>query len=93
MLYDNCDKFFYKKDTLLMVNLVSKSRPDQVKLVGRVNIDLSEMSNNSMCMYSQAATYKLTYCSVNADISFSGKMISKKITEKLPYNLDKSSFK
>ena len=34
-----------------MINLVSKSRPEQVKLVGRVNIDLSEMTNNSICMY------------------------------------------
>jgi hypothetical protein len=27
------------------MNLISKSRPDQVKLVGRVNVDLAEVIN------------------------------------------------
>jgi uncharacterized membrane protein YobD (UPF0266 family) len=70
MLYDNSTKQFYKKETLLTINLVSKSRPDQVKLVGRVNIDLSQIANNSVSLYSEFAPYKLTYCSVNADITF-----------------------
>lgn len=41
MLYDNSEKYFYKKETIVMINLISKSRPDQVKLVGRITIDLS----------------------------------------------------
>lgn len=28
-----------------MINLISKSRPDQIKLVGRVMIDLAEVLN------------------------------------------------
>ena len=31
-----------------MINLVSKSRPDQVKLVGRVKIDLADVANKNM---------------------------------------------
>lgn len=46
MLYDNNLKKFFKKETHLIINLVSKSRPDQVKLVGRVSVDLSELANN-----------------------------------------------
>ena len=52
MLYDNKDKQYYKKETLLTINLVSKSRPDQVKLVGRVNVDLSQIANNTVSIYS-----------------------------------------
>lgn len=29
-----------------MVNLISKSRPDQIKLVGRIVIDLGDVLNN-----------------------------------------------
>ena len=29
-----------------MINLISKSRPDQIKLVGRVMIDLAEVLNS-----------------------------------------------
>jgi hypothetical protein len=60
-----------------MINLVSKSRPDQVKLVGRLNIDLADMANSNSSMYSQYGTYKLTYCSVNADVTFLAQLTNK----------------
>lgn len=41
MVYDNPTKQFIKKDTVLNLNLISKARQDQVKLIGRVNIDLA----------------------------------------------------
>jgi hypothetical protein len=31
-----------------MLNLISKSRPDQIKLVGRVSIDLSSVLNEGL---------------------------------------------
>jgi hypothetical protein len=31
-----------------MLNLLSRSRPDQVKLVGRVNVDLAKVINVDM---------------------------------------------
>lgn len=85
MLYDTREKLYYKKQTLLTVNLLSKSRPDQVKLVGRVSVNLADILNhnlnsdginsndnnsNNQHPYSTLTPYKLTYCSVNADIKF-----------------------
>jgi len=32
----------------LLLNLISKSRPDQIKLVGRVSIDLSDVINEGL---------------------------------------------
>jgi hypothetical protein len=77
MVYDNDGRRFYKKETLLTVNLVSRSRPDQVKLVGRVSVNLADIAANKISMYSRLATYKLTYCSVNADITFMAEMVQK----------------
>jgi hypothetical protein len=45
MIYDNSTSKFFKKDTMLNLNLISKSRQDQVKLIGRVTIDLAEIAN------------------------------------------------
>ena len=64
MVYDNPTKQFIKKDTVLNLNLISKSRQDQVKLIGRVNIDLAEIANKQEYLCSKA--YKLSYCSVDA---------------------------
>ena len=35
-----------KKDTQVQLNLVSKNRPDQPKLVGRVTVDAAAILNN-----------------------------------------------
>lgn len=48
LIYDNSSKKFVKKETLLNLNLVSKSRQNQVKLVGRVTIDLAEIANDNI---------------------------------------------
>lgn len=72
MLYHRAQKLYLKKESLLHLNLISNSRPDQVKLVGRVLVDLSEVANSHL--YSTVTTTKLMYCSVDADISFSMKL-------------------
>jgi len=46
--------------------LVSKSRPDQNKLVGRVAIDLAKIVNFDM--YGQPTEFKLNFCSVQGSI-------------------------
>ena len=50
-----------------MVNLVSNSRPNEPKLVGRVSVDLANIANNSDNDFKQ---HKLDYCSVEAWIKF-----------------------
>ncbi len=45
MVYNTKKKEYYSKETFLVLNLVSKSRPDQVKLVGRISVDLAEVLN------------------------------------------------
>lgn len=82
MVFDNTGNKFCKKETLLTVNLVSKSRPDQVKLVGRVSIDLADLSNDAISIFAQLAAYRLTYCSVNADITFRAEMTEKQLSNK-----------
>jgi len=44
-----------------MVNLVSNSRPNEPKLVGRVSVDLAEVANSSGNDFKQ---HNLDYCSV-----------------------------
>jgi hypothetical protein len=51
-----------------MLNLVSKSRPDQIKLVGRVSIDLAEVLNFKK--FHTMTSLILEYCSVEATIDF-----------------------
>lgn len=51
-----------------MVNLVSNSRPNDPKLVGRVVVDLSVVANSNY--YYQYAVHPLEYCSVEATITF-----------------------
>ena len=53
---------------MLNLNLISKSRPDQVKLVGRVTIDLADASNYNT--YANEKNFKLMYCAIDASISF-----------------------
>lgn len=91
MLYHRAQKQYLKKESLFHLNLISNSRPDQVKLVGRVVIDLSEIVNSNK--YSQITTSKLMYCSVDADISFSLRL-TRSIESNLELNdLDRSSFR
>ena len=43
MLFHPQQQRWLKKEALLHLNLISSSRPDQVKLVGRVLLDLAEI--------------------------------------------------
>ena len=45
LLYNTQTHQYLKKDSLLMLNLMSKKRPDQQKLVGRITVDLAEIAN------------------------------------------------
>ncbi len=48
MIFNHKTLEYSKKETLVELYLVSKSRPDQNKLVGRVTIDLSKIINVEM---------------------------------------------
>ena len=72
MLFHRAQRQYLKKESLIHLNLISNSRPDQIKLVGRVVVDLSEIANTHR--YSTISTAKLMYCSVDAEISFSMKL-------------------
>jgi hypothetical protein len=43
--YDKASKQFLKRETQLQLNLISKSKTDQPKLVGRTTIDLANLLN------------------------------------------------
>lgn len=90
LLYNPKLKQFVKKDVLILLNLISTRKPDQQKLVGRVVIDLSQSIHSAI--YSQPQQYKLEYCSVNANITFSIKFMGKKLSSTMPQNFDRDSF-
>jgi hypothetical protein len=43
MVFNKHTKTYLKKEAYLMVNLISDSRKDQVKLVGKTTINLSSL--------------------------------------------------
>ena len=73
-----------------MLNLMSKKRPDQQKLVGRITVDLAEIANQKK--YLLPEKYDLEYCSVNAQIMFTAKVCGKKASGNAPEKFDKDSF-
>jgi acid phosphatase class B len=48
MIFHRGQGQYLKKESLIHLNLISSSRPDEVKLVGRVVIDLSNIANNKI---------------------------------------------
>ena len=70
--------------------MVSKNRPDQNKLVGRVTIDLAKIINFDM--YGQPTEFKLNFCSVQGSIILQFNVIDQKLTTKKVQDLDRSSF-
>lgn len=46
MLWDKRESKYLRKESIVKVNLVSASKPDQIKLVGQLSIDLSEIANS-----------------------------------------------
>ena len=45
LCYDTSVQSYNKKEANVLVNLVSNSRPNEPKLVGRVTVDLAELTN------------------------------------------------
>jgi N-terminal C2 in EEIG1 and EHBP1 proteins len=45
MLYDARNRKYVKKEVLVIMNLVSNSRPSESKMVGRVVVDLGGAAN------------------------------------------------
>ena len=76
MVYDLRKKAYLKKETLLCLNLMSKSSPDKAKLVGRLTIDLANILNHNILKGVQEKP--LEYCSVNGFLAFSIAFINKK---------------
>jgi hypothetical protein len=72
------------------VNLVSASRPDQVKLVGQLTFDLSEVVNITNKRIE--GSRKLAYCSVDAELMFDVKVMEISRSHKKLGDLDKSLF-
>lgn len=73
-----------------MLNLISKKRPDQHKLVGRITVDLADIINEDKYFY--AKSYKLDYCSVNGSLYFSAKLTEKKASATFAEKYDQDSF-
>ncbi len=76
MVYNAKKREYYSKETFLVLNLVSKSRPDQVKLVGRISVDLADILNRKR--YSELTHIKLNYCSVEGSILFNVNLLNKR---------------
>lgn len=73
--YDRNKRLFLKKETQVQLNLTSKSRADQSKLVGRVTIDLALLLNENS--YTEATDFPLQFCSVNASLLMAFKIVEK----------------
>jgi hypothetical protein len=69
---------------------VSKSRPEQNKLVGRVTIDLSKIVN--VGMYAEPTEFRLNFCSVQGSITMQFALVEQKLTNIKVQDLDRSSF-
>ena len=73
--YDKVSKQFLKRETQLQLNLISKSKTDQPKLVGRTTIDLANLLN--VHQYKELTELLLQFCSVNASLLASFEIVSK----------------
>jgi hypothetical protein len=80
MVLDCKTDLYAKKESVIILNLLSNSRPNEPKLVGRVTLELSSVANQTA--FQQVKQYPLEFCSVDATISF--KVILK---DSLPTNL------
>lgn len=73
--FDRNKRIFLKKETQVQLNLISKSRPDQSKLVGRVTIDLATLLNEGL--YTEPTEFPLQFCSVNGSLVMSFRVLEK----------------
>lgn len=53
ILFDEVKQKFLKRDSLLQLNLTTANKPDP-KLVGRINVDLSEVINSKSFNFMEA---------------------------------------
>lgn len=90
MLFDHGKLEFLRRETIVELFLVSKSRPDQNKLVGRVNIDLGKVVN--VGMYAQPTEFRLNFCSVEGSLIMQFRPLEQQLTTMTIQDLDKSSF-
>ena len=90
MIYNHSTSEYSKKETLIELYLVSKSRPDQNKLVGRVNVDLAKVINFDM--YAKPTEFKLNFCSVQGSLILQFSVVDQKLTSMKVQDLDRSSF-
>lgn len=90
MIFNHKTQEYAKKDALIELFLVSKSRPDQNKLVGRVTIDLGKIIN--VQMYAEPTEFKLNFCSVDASLTMQFMLVEQKLTSMKVQDLDRSSF-
>ena len=90
MLYDHSKLEFVKRETIVELYLISRSRPDQNKLVGRVTIDLAKVIN--VGMYEEPTEFKLNFSSVGGVLVMQFKALDRRLTTLALQDLDKSSF-
>jgi hypothetical protein len=90
MLFDHSNLEFLRRETIVELFLVSKSRPDQNKLVGRVNIDLGKVAN--VGMYEEPTEFKLNFCSIEGSLVMQFRPLEQRLTTLTVQDLDKSSF-
>ena len=69
---------------------MSKSRPDQVKLVGRISVDLADVMNRRR--FEEVTRMKLNYCSVEGSIVFGIVLLNKRDSNLSVKDLDRSAF-
>lgn len=78
MIYDLKQQSYRRKEAIILVNLLSNSRPNDPKLVGRVEFDLATVANDSTMQ--ELKTYPLKYCSVEGSLTFKMVMREEKST-------------
>ena len=89
MIYDTGIGKYRKKESIVLVNLLSNSRPNDPKLVGRVTVDLAKVATGG---YIDMRDYNLEYCSVNAWIRFKIELKNSVVTSLDVNDLDRSDF-
>ena len=63
----------------MQLNLLSKSHPDELKLVGRCTLDLASIINQRL--YGQPTDFSLQFCSVNGSLVLSFTVLEKTKTD------------
>ena len=89
LVYDTKLNKYRKKEAIVLVNLLSNSRPNDPKLVGRVTFDLGAAAQG---VFGEFQQQNLEYCSVNAWVRLRVVLKDVKVTNMEVGDLDKSEF-